>query len=63
MNPLSIHTFMSTFIIACSFMGGAFIFNQKQGNTFINSFDKSIAWGSGLFVVSYCLNLVIYVLL
>ena len=52
MNPLSIHTFMSTFIIACSFMGGAFVFNQKQGNTFINSFDKSIAWGSGLFVVS-----------
>ncbi len=61
MNPFSAETLMTFLIFAYVFMGVFFIVNQKLGKTFVDSFDKSAAWGCGLFAVVYCLNTVAYV--
>lgn len=54
MNHTFIETLMVTLIVACMFMGGVFIVNQKRGQSFLASFDKAMVWGSGLFVSACC---------
>ena len=61
MNPILIQTFMAALILAYVFMGGVFVVSQKQGKTFVASFDKAIVWGGCLFVVFCGLNTVVYV--
>lgn len=62
MNHTLVETLMTTLILACIFMGAAFIFFQKQGQSFIASFDKAIVWGLGLFVIGSSLSTVTFVL-
>jgi steroid 5-alpha reductase family enzyme len=61
MNPVSVETFMIVLILAYVFMSGIFIISQRQGQTFIASFDKAIVWGSGFFVIGSCLDTIAYV--
>ena len=61
MNPLAAETILSLLILAYAVMGGSFIFSQKLGKSFVDSFDKSIVWGCGAFAISYCLDAVAYV--
>ena len=58
MNSISVETFMIVLILAYVFMSGVFIVSQKQGHTFVASFDKAIVWGGGFFVIGSCLNTV-----
>jgi steroid 5-alpha reductase family enzyme len=51
---------MITLILACVFTGVIFIISQRQGQTFIASFDKAIVWGSGLFVIGGLLSTIAY---
>lgn len=60
MNYSLIEILMTVLILACVFMGAVFIAHQKKGQTFIESFDKAVAWGSGLFVIGGCLGTVAY---
>jgi hypothetical protein len=61
MNPILAETFMAVLILAYVFMGGVFIVSQKQGKTFVESFDKAFIWGGCLFVAGYGLDTVAYV--
>jgi hypothetical protein len=61
MNPILVETFMTVLILAYVFMGGVFIFSQKQGHTFVESFDKAFIWGGCSFIAGYGLNTVAYV--
>jgi preprotein translocase subunit YajC len=56
-----VETLMTMLILACIFMGVVFIISQRQGKSFIASFDKAIVWGSGLFVIGGFLSTVAYV--
>jgi hypothetical protein len=58
MNPISVETFMFVLILAYVLMCGIFILRQRQGHTFIASFDKAIVWGGGFFIIGSCLNTV-----
>lgn len=60
MNHALIETLMSILILTCIFMGMVFIIRQRQGQTFIASFDKAIVWGSGLFVIGGVLSTIVY---
>jgi hypothetical protein len=42
-------------------MGGVFVVSQRQGQTFIASFDKAIVWGGAFFVIGSCLDTVAHV--
>jgi hypothetical protein len=61
MNHALIEMLMATLILACIFMGVVFIISQRQGLTFIASFDKAIVWGGSLFVIGGVLSTVAYV--
>ncbi len=61
MNHALVETLMDTLILACVFMGAVFIISQRQGQTFIASFDKAIVWGSGIFVIGGFLSTIAYV--
>ena len=61
MNPIAVETFMIVLILVYVFMSGIFIFSQKQGRSFIVSFDKAFVWGSCLFVAGYGVDTVAYV--
>jgi len=60
MNPILVETFMAVLVLAYVFMGGVFIVSQKQGKSFVASFDKAFAWGSCLFIFGYGLDTVAY---
>jgi len=47
-------------IMAYALMSGIFIISQGRGQTFMASFDTAVKWGSGLFIIGYCLNIVVY---
>jgi hypothetical protein len=61
MNPKYVETFMALLILAYVFMGVAFIAHQKQGKSFLDSFDKAFIWGGCLFVIGYGIDIVAYV--
>jgi hypothetical protein len=61
MNPISVETILILLITAYVLSGGIFIFSQRQGQTYIASFDRAIAWGGSLFVIGNCLDAVAYV--
>jgi len=61
MNPISIETFGLMFILAYVLMCLVFITHQKQGKSFVDSFDKAFIYGSGLFVIGYSLDAAAYV--
>lgn len=61
MNHTLVEMLMATLILACVFMSGVFIISQRQGKTFIASFDTAIVWGSSLFLVGGCLSTIAYV--
>ncbi len=63
MNPVLVEIFMFAIIMAYVFMGGIFVFSQKQGKNFIASFDMAVVWGMGAFVTGCCLDTVAYVAL
>ena len=60
MHHTLIEMLMTLLIMACAFMSAVFIAHQKQGQTFIASFDKAIAYGSYLFVIGCCLSTATY---
>ena len=61
MNPLLVETFMSMLILAYIAMAVTFVFQQKKGKTFLESFDKALASGCVLFLVGYGVNASAYV--
>lgn len=61
MSPISVETFMIILILAYVFMGGIFMVSQRQGQSFVASFDKAMVWGSGVFVIGSCLDTAAYV--
>lgn len=60
MNNLLVHTLLVVFILAYAFSGGIFIILQRQGLSFITSFDKALARGSILLVCGSCLDVIAY---
>jgi hypothetical protein len=52
--------FLAALIVAYIFSGGVFIVSQKQGHTFIASFDKSVGLGCLLFFFGCCLDTVVF---
>ena len=61
MNPKYVETFMALLILAYIFMGVIFIAHQKQGKSFLESFDKAFIWGGILFVIGYGIDAVAYI--
>lgn len=61
MNPISVETFGLMLVLAYAIMCAIFMFCQKQGKNFVDSFDKAFLWGSCLFIIGYGLNTVSYV--
>ena len=60
MNHSLIETVMAALIFGYVFMGAVFFTHQRQGQSFIASFDKAMVWGGGLFVVGCCLSTAAY---
>ena len=58
MNHLLATLFIIVLILSYAFMAVVVIVSQKQGHTFVASFDKAIVWGGGFFVIGSCLNTV-----
>jgi hypothetical protein len=63
METLFIQTFMVVLVMVYTFMGGIFCISQKQGKSFVASFDRAFALGSGLFLYGSSLNVIIYMAL
>jgi hypothetical protein len=61
MNPKWVESFMALLILAYVFMGLVFIAHQKQGKSFVASFDKAFIWGVWLFAIGNGINAVTYV--
>lgn len=60
MNPIAIETFGIFLILAYAVMCLLFLLQQRQGKGFVESFDKALMWGGGLFILSYSLNTAAY---
>jgi hypothetical protein len=61
MNSTLIETVMVLIVLAYIFMAGIFFVNQQQGQSFIASFDKALAWGSMVFLIGCGLDTAAYV--
>ena len=56
MNPISFETFGFILILAYVLMCTIFLLCQKQGKSFVDSFDKAFLWGSSLFAIIYSVD-------
>ena len=61
MNPFSVDTFLTLLILANAFMGLMFIIHQRQGKSFVASFNKSTIWEAYLFTIGYFVDSIIFV--
>lgn len=61
MNHTPAEMITTALILASIFMSVAYISYRRQGKTFVAAFDKSLIWGTGLFVIGSVLGMLVSV--